>query len=351
MNCANHTERTATAFCQNCGKPLCPECTRSADGSLLCAPCLLARHPDSVLGQTVPGSGQTPFTSVPNAAGQYPPAAYLGRPSPFLAGMLGFIPGVGAMYNGQFLKGLIHVVIFIVLIGISTHLPLFGILIAAWVFYQVFDAVHTASARRDGLPLPDPFGILDLSHRMGPTGAYPGPSAGPAASGFAGSPAPGPAAGYAPRAGAPYAPPPAPGYAPPAGGYAAPGQPTPFTPVNGGYAPIPPQGYYVRRRGEPIGAIILIGLGLLFLLNTLDVFDFDWISRGWPLFLLALGVWLLIRRTTGRSGSMPGPPPPASGSYPGAAQGGSTPAAPASGTGLSIYSTGEQHPHSEEEKS
>ena len=43
MNCANHRERTATAFCQNCGKPLCPECTRTADGLVLCEPCMLSR--------------------------------------------------------------------------------------------------------------------------------------------------------------------------------------------------------------------------------------------------------------------------------------------------------------------
>jgi TM2 domain-containing membrane protein YozV len=364
MNCANHPERTATAFCQNCGKALCPECTRSADGLLLCEPCLVSRHPDYVPGQTIPGSagatgsGQMPFTPVPNAAGQYPPAAYVGRPSPFLAGLLGFIPGVGAMYNGQFLKGLVHVVIFIVLIGISAHIPLFGILIAAWVFYQVFDAVHTATARRDGLPLPDPFGILDLSHRMGPNAAYSGSTAPgyvpPVNPGYRTPPPSGtvpPAANYS----APYTPPAA-GYSAP--GQASPGQASPFTPVNGGYGAVPPEAYYRRRRGEPIGAVILIGLGVLFLLNTLDVLDFNWISRGWPVFLLALGVWLLIRRTTSRSGYVPGPPSPA-GNY----TGGNTPAGPAPGTSLSIYpttgpidvpaggATGERKSHSEEENS
>ncbi len=374
MNCANHTERTATAFCQNCGKALCPECTRSADGLLLCEPCLLVRHPDYVPGSAaIPGNPQAPYTPVPNAAGQYPPAAYVGRPSPFLAGLLGFIPGVGAMYNGQFLKGLIHVVVFIVLIGISAHIALFWILIAAWVFYQVFDAVHTATARRDGLPLPDPFGILDLSNRMGPGTAYPGST-------YPGAAVPGaPAGGYVPPAnpayrtpppaasmppsgnmppagtvppagnyGAPYTPPAAgyatPGYTGP--GYPGPGQPTPgqaspFTPVNGGYGAAPPDAYYRRRRGEPIGAIVLIGLGVLFLLNTLDVLDFDWISRGWPVFLLALGVWLLIRRTSGRGGYVP-PSPPA-----GTATSGQTPAPAAPGTSLSIYSTGEQQPTGE----
>ena len=44
------------------------------------------------------------------------------RPNPVAAAVLGLIPGVGAMYNGQFFKGLIHVVIFAVLISISRSL-------------------------------------------------------------------------------------------------------------------------------------------------------------------------------------------------------------------------------------
>jgi hypothetical protein len=38
--------------------------------------------------------------------------------SPGLAFLLGFIPGVGAIYNGQYVKGLIHVVVFGLLISI-----------------------------------------------------------------------------------------------------------------------------------------------------------------------------------------------------------------------------------------
>ena len=43
-----------------------------------------------------------------------------GGPNPVAAAVLGLIPGVGAMYNGQFFKGLIHVVIFAVLVSITT---------------------------------------------------------------------------------------------------------------------------------------------------------------------------------------------------------------------------------------
>ena len=42
-------------------------------------------------------------------------------PSPGLAAVLGFIPGVGAMYNGQFAKALIHVLVFVSIIWITSN--------------------------------------------------------------------------------------------------------------------------------------------------------------------------------------------------------------------------------------
>ncbi len=80
--------------------------------------------------------------------------------SPGLAFLLGFIPGVGAIYNGQYVKGLIHVVVF----GRSHRIvnddemsgnlqPLFGMMIAVWVFYMAFEAYHTAKRRQLGQPV------------------------------------------------------------------------------------------------------------------------------------------------------------------------------------------------------
>jgi hypothetical protein len=80
--------------------------------------------------------------------------------SPGLAFLLGFIPGVGAIYNGQYVKGFIHVVIFGVLIAIvndeqmsGNMQPLFGMMIAVWVFYMAFEAYHTAKRRQLGQPV------------------------------------------------------------------------------------------------------------------------------------------------------------------------------------------------------
>ena len=91
------------------------------------------------------------------------------------------------MYNGQFIKGLVHVLVFVILITLTEDHGMFGLFIGAWVFYQVFDAYQTARARRDGLPLPDPFGLNDLGTRLGLRPAH----------------APAAAAGYANAAGQP----------------------------------------------------------------------------------------------------------------------------------------------------
>jgi hypothetical protein len=76
--------------------------------------------------------------------------------SPGLAFILGMIPGVGAVYNGQYAKGLVHVVILGVLISILANdaahgfEAVFGLLIACFFFYMAFEAYHTAKKRRQG---------------------------------------------------------------------------------------------------------------------------------------------------------------------------------------------------------
>ena len=147
MNCAVHTDTPAAAFCRNCGKALCENCKRDVMGAIYCEPCIAAR-----LQGNAPGVGQgQPVAAIP--------VAVHGAPSPGIALLLGFIPGVGAMYNGQFMKAFVHVGIFVMLIVAADHFGLFGILIAFWVWYMAFDAYKTAQARQLGLPLPDPLGI------------------------------------------------------------------------------------------------------------------------------------------------------------------------------------------------
>ena len=112
-----------------------------------------------------PYTPPSPYTA-PAAA---PPIADAGT-SPGLAFLLGLIPGVGAIYNGQYVKGLIHVVILGILISIVSSdqtpgnlEPLFGMMIAVWVFYMAFEAYHTAKKRQLGLPV-DEFSSIVPRH-------------------------------------------------------------------------------------------------------------------------------------------------------------------------------------------
>jgi hypothetical protein len=58
---------------------------------------------------------------------------------------------------------------------------------------------------------------------------------------------------------------------------------------------MPPPPFCWRRR-EPVGAVILIALGLLFLMGQMDIFSGRLFEYAWPLALIGLGVWLIVRR-------------------------------------------------------
>lgn len=153
MNSAENTQTSEAGkpfgFCRSCGKPLGADGARLVDGVLYCA-------------EHVPALKEQPAPAAPPAApSPQPPAA---GASPALAFLLGFIPGVGAIYNGQYAKGLVHVIVFGVLVTIMESgarglEPLFGLLIAAWFFYMAFEAYHTARRRQLGHPV-DEFSSL-----------------------------------------------------------------------------------------------------------------------------------------------------------------------------------------------
>src|SRR5208283_5180958 len=77
MKCANHPLNDANAYCGQCGRALCTECKREVGGMSYCESCLAARLQSPLPPWGAVGSG----------------------PSPGLALGLGFIPGVGAIYN------------------------------------------------------------------------------------------------------------------------------------------------------------------------------------------------------------------------------------------------------------
>jgi len=212
MHCINHPDLPAIAYCRACGKALCESCRRTADGTVYCA-----EHAPAPAAAASADPGQSPYTApLPPL-----PISEAGA-SPGLAFLLGLIPGVGAIYNGQYVKGLIHVVILGILISIVSSgetpgdlEPLFGMMIAVWVFYMAFEAYHTAKKRLLGLPV-DEFSSI-----------------------------------------------------------------------------VPRHG---QRSSFPLAPTVLIAVGVLFLLNSLEILRFSQVLRYWPIALIALGVYLLYER-------------------------------------------------------
>ncbi len=213
MTCYKHPEVAAVAFCRTCGRPLCASCQRAVQGTIVC-------------------EEHAPLPVITPAAVPVPPVHT--ETSPGLAFVLGIIPGVGAIYNGQYAKGIMHVVIFGLLISIidspagENTMPLFPLLLAAWCCYMPFEAYHTARKRQLGQPVDEFSSIFPL------------------------------------------------------------------------------RGY---RTGFPIGPVLLMVVGFLFLLNTMGLLHFDQIVRWWPLVLIGLGAYMLYCRLTGCL-SEPKPPAP-----------------------------------------
>src|SRR5207237_5152518 len=158
MNCATHNDIAAVAYCRTCGKPLCANCKRDVRGVIYCENCLAER----LQGVQPP---PTPYQQVVDPSVRVAPLPGSG-PNPALAGVLaGFFPfGVGAVYTGQYAKGLAHLVIFTLLVlgassGSEAMGTVFGLAIAGFYFYQIIDSVRTARAIQLGQPPPDPFGL------------------------------------------------------------------------------------------------------------------------------------------------------------------------------------------------
>jgi hypothetical protein len=141
MKCTIHPETDALAVCEICAKSYCTECLAPVNEHSFCRKCRM--RPDFF---EISGVGQ-------------------GLCKPGTAFFLGLIPGVGAICNGEYIKALVHVLIFGFLISIqnSVHVgtfePLFGMLAGAFYFYMPVEAYQTAKRKileAHGLELPHP---------------------------------------------------------------------------------------------------------------------------------------------------------------------------------------------------
>ena len=227
MNCYLHPDAPGSAFCRSCGRALCTVCQRQAEGTIFCpdhAPAEYAPPRESNVG----GEAANPYF----AAGTGPAPLAPVSTSPGLAFILGLIPGVGAIYNGQYLKGLVHALFTGLLITIldntagSSDALITMLLVAFWI-YMPFEAYHTAKRRQAGI-VPDEWSsILPHGHR------------------------------YAGRL--------------------------------------------------PLGPIALIIIGVVYLLNSLNLVDFRGMMRFWPVILIVAGAYMLYSRVGGRGRMAPTP--------------------------------------------
>ena len=329
------------AFCQNCGKSLDNNTIRKVGTAVYCEPCLAAR-----IAGAPPAPGYTPVNAGPANPGA-PPADTVwqwgagmpkgwtpgNRPNPGLAALLGIIPGVGAMYNEQYAKGIAHLVIFALLVSFAHITGIFVLFVFGWIAYMSIEAHHTAKARLEGTPLPNPFGLNDIGERMGFGAAWPGadPAAAArdavnaaaehinaAAAGFQRPPIVTP-----PPAGSPWSTPTgaAQTNTPPATGsathsqpysqpytqqpysqpYSSPYTPPVYTPVSTAIPPymppvnVPPP---LQPSRFPTGAVVLIAFGMIFLLGTMGLFNAVPGQSLIGVILLSIGVWVFLRRMT-----------------------------------------------------
>ena len=218
MNCAVHADTEASGYCRNCGKAMCAACSHRVRDVLYCEDCL-AQHvglPAAAL-DAAPGATADPGVFAPPAI-----SAQKHNNAPVLAFLLGFVPGLGAVYNGEYYNAIIHVVVFgAIIFGIASDLgeSLQGLLIFAlcvFPFYMAIDAMRSAKAKATGQPLADPF-----------------------------------------------------------------------------------ENWSGQR---PLGPIILIGIGALFLLNNLGIFEFLRIRQVFvPLILIGIGFFMLKNRVGGKN--------------------------------------------------
>ena len=209
MSAAGTEGITPAGYCRNCGTALTQETLREVQGAYYCPSCLGTMVSQAQAGPVVP-----------------PARSPRGRAA--TAAALGIIPGLGAVINGEYVKALIHVLVFAAIISLIERSPgIFVPLLVAWIFYMPFEAYQTAKAK------------AAQAASAAQTGAV------AATAGTAG----------------------------------------------GGTVAVAGPG--VRR--ETIGPILLIAIGTLVLLDQWNLVNLDRVLDFWPLGLIALGVWLLLK--------------------------------------------------------
>jgi hypothetical protein len=123
MRCYYHTDQESVQACSVCRKFLCPACSHSIKGSIYCQDCLVAGADLAALATS----------------------QRLASYSPGRAAAFALIPGIGAVYNRQYTKAVLHFSVFAALMLFAEQGPgVFGLGAFVWYIYTIIDAYRSA---------------------------------------------------------------------------------------------------------------------------------------------------------------------------------------------------------------
>ncbi len=126
MKCLYHPDVDSQETCSVCSKPLCTECTHKIKGKPYCQDCLVqgAEWAATVRGLKLPSD------------------------SPKRAAFCAIIPGMGAVYNGEYTKAITYFAVFAALSMMGNRVNgVFGFGAFVFVLFTMFDAYRSAEAK------------------------------------------------------------------------------------------------------------------------------------------------------------------------------------------------------------
>jgi hypothetical protein len=137
-SCAFHPHNFAAVQCNSCGRGLCPACDHRVKGFPFCADCIVSGVELLRLHQQNSGAGVAER-----------------KISPVVSAVLSlFCPGLGAAYNGQTAKAIVHFAFFVSLFQmaiLTNGMPVFVLgFLGMWLFAAV-DAWRMSRLIRAGL--------------------------------------------------------------------------------------------------------------------------------------------------------------------------------------------------------
>jgi hypothetical protein len=126
MKCSYHPAVDSQEFCTACNRPLCAECAHRIKSKCYCQECLVR--------------GAEWAAAVKDL--------HIAADSPKRAAFFALIPGMGAVYNSEYLKAITFFAVFAALsiMGDRIH-GIFGFGAFVFLIFSMFDAYRTAEAR------------------------------------------------------------------------------------------------------------------------------------------------------------------------------------------------------------